>query len=442
MVKLLNKFYRSSIIIFFAFMSLLFPFTVDAKTIIVGIDHPTIGNALKKAKDGDVIEVHRGEYREKLRIGKAVHLRGINNPVIVGQEGYIIEVANRGVTIEGFTIKDENPSSDLKSAGIYISKGADGAVILGNRLYNVMYGIMSAGSSGIKIENNIVEGRKNLDRNFRGNGIHLKDSHGAHITGNKLNYCRDGIYIERSGEVQITGNEVRESRYAIHTMWVDRSVFRKNTAVGNLLGIAVMYSKQSEIKDNISIGNKTDGLFLIQAAMSKIDGNTIIGNARGIYFYSSLFNSLTSNLIMDNSVGLYSWGGSEDNTVNENSFISNEVQVKLITDKDQQWDHNYWSDYLGWDMNGDGIGDLPYESNSAVDRILWKYPAAKLLYSSASFQLLWVIEKQFTLLKAPRVLDNRPSMTPLQKNWKELRAGFPLSPERYNGEIEKSPPTH
>ena len=160
------------------------------------------------------------------------------------------------------------------------------------------------------------------------------------------------------------------------------------------------------------------------------------------FFYNSVFNNLISNLIMNNHLGLHSWGGSEDNTVKGNSFISNKVQVKFIAGRDQQWDNNYWSDYMGWDMTGDGVGDMPYESNTVVDHILWRYPAAKLLYASASFQLLWMLEKQFPILKVPKVFDSKPSMLPLHKDWRKVKAKYPYEPEKYLGDVEKIPITH
>ncbi len=425
-----------------AFILLLTPSLTYAKTLIVGIDYPAIGDALKKAKNGDVIEVKAGEYRERLKIDKAVHLKGINNPTIIGYGGIIVEIASRNVTVEGFTIIDENPLSQLESAGIYISKGSDGVVIKNNRLYGVMHGIWSVGARGIKVGNNIIEGKKKLDLNYRGNGIYLTDSQEAVVTGNRMDYCRDGMYIEVSHDGKFMNNEMRNCRYAMHTMWVDRTVFSKNTSVGNLVGIAIMYSRQSEITDNIAVGNSTHGILLIQTTRSRIAGNTVIGNTKGVYFYNSIFNSLVSNLIMNNNLGLHNWGGSEDNSVNRNSFINNEVQVKFVAGRNQQWDSNYWSDYLGWDMNADGIGDVPFESNTVVDHILWRYPAAKLLYASPSFQFLWMLEKQFPVLKVPRVVDAKPSMLPLHKDWKELKTKYPYSPEKFYGEIEKIPITH
>ena len=94
---------------------------------------------------------------------------------------------------------------------------------------------------------------------------------------------------------------------------------------------------------------------------------------------------------------------------------------------------------MGWDMTGDGIGDYPYESNSVVDYIFWNYPLAKVLYTSPALQMLWVLEKQFPLFKIPRVVDNKPLMSPLHKNWKALKDKYPHAPKRFYGEIEKLP---
>lgn len=423
------------------FIYFLLPAPGQAKTLVVGAEFKTIGEALKKAKDRDVIEVKSGEYRERLRIAKAVHLKGISNPVLAGSGGNIIEVLSKDVTIEGFIVKDESPANDLESRGVYILKGAEGAVIRGNRIENVMNGIGNAGAGRVKIEDNIIEGRKKLDRNFRGNCIFVIGGSAAYIRGNKLNNCRDGIYMERSEGARVMENEIQDSRYAIHAMWEHGAVFANNRATGNLIGLAVMYSQGTEIKENTAANNATHGLFLIQTTQSRITDNNIVGNAKGIFLYNSASNVLKANLMLNNGVGLYNWGGSEDNTITGNSFIGNGKQVKFSADKDQQWEHNYWSDYLGWDMNADGIGDATYESNTVVDHILWRYPTAKLLYSSASFQMLWMLDRQFALLKVPRVVDNKPAMAPLHKGWQRLKDKYPYNPEK-SGDESGAIPTH
>jgi nitrous oxidase accessory protein len=260
------------------------------------------------------------------------------------------------------------------------------------------------------------------------------------IIGNTVSFCRDGIYMELCHDAKVIGNTIFNSRYAIHTMWVDRGIFSENTAYDNLVGLAIMYTKHSEINNNLSFGNRTHGLLFIQAVRSEIKGNNVIGNTKGMFLYNSVYNELSANLIMKNQLGLHNWGGSEDNKIINNSFINNEIQVKYVASKNQEWDHNYWSDYIGWDLTGDGIGDSHYESNSVVDYILWRYPLAKVLYTSPALQMLWMLEKQFPVFEVPRVVDSRPAMAPLHGNWQELMAEYSsYTPERIYGEIEKMP---
>ncbi|MBW1865052.1 MAG: hypothetical protein JRI64_05330, partial [Deltaproteobacteria bacterium] len=170
----------------------------------------------------------------------------------------------------------------------------------------------------------------------------------------------------------------------------------------------------------------------------EVSGNKVIGNTKGIFLYNSIYNRISSNIIMNNQLGIHCWGGSEDNDVIGNSFINNEIQLKYVAGKDQVWDGNYWSDYIGWDTTGDGTGDYSYESNSIVDHIIWRYPLAKVLYSSPSLQMLWMLEKQFPLFDIPKVVDNKPLMVPLHDEWIELMETYSdYKPDRIYGEIEK-----
>jgi nitrous oxidase accessory protein len=418
---------------------LFLPVTLLAATLVVGGDsYQTIGTALEDAVDGDLIEVRGGGYTEKLHIDKTVHLKGTQSPIIHVDSGTIVEISSSGVVFEGFTLTYDTPVLGASDTAIRIVKGADGVTIRNNRLEDVMFGIWNVEGRDLRIEGNTIIGLTDLRANYRGNCINLTGSQRVHAVDNRLSDCRDGIYMELCHDATITGNLIRDSRYSVHTMWVDRGNFSGNEVYDNLVGLAIMYTKNSEIRDNLSYGNKTHGLLMIQAVRGEVSGNRVIGNTKGIFLYNSVYNRITSNLIMNNQLGLHSWGGSEENVVDKNSFINNELQIKYVSAKDQIWDGNYWSDYLGWDTTGDGIGDYPYESNSIVDHIIWRYPLAKVLYSSPSLQMLWMLEKQFPLFDVPKVMDSKPRMVPLHDDWDELMEAYSVyKPERIYGDIEK-----
>ncbi len=434
---------RPAAILLLLAIPLLLPSLATARTLVVGNGYSSISDALEMARDGDTIEVRKGVYKERINVDKRVYLKGIGNPTIISDSGNLIEVTSPGVIIEGFTLtysSRDKFSLTSQDTAIYVRKGANSVVIRNNRIDKVLFGIWNFEGRDLRIENNTIVGIKEFEAEKRGNCINLTGSLRVQIIKNKLSYCRDGIYMELSHDAVVTDNVIDNSRYSIHTMWVDRITCANNTAHDNLVGFAIMYTDYPKIKNNFAYGNRTHGLLLIQAVRGEIIGNTVIANTKGIFLYNSVYNKILNNLVMNNQVGIHSWGGSQDNFVSRNSIINNEIQVKFVARKDQKWDNNYWSDYIGWDMTGDNIGDMPYESNTVVDHLFWRYPITKILYTSPALHILWMMEKQFPLLEVPKVVDNNPSMLPFHKNWKELWKRYSsYKPDRIYGEIQKLP---
>jgi len=108
--------------------------------------------------------------------------------------------------------------------------------------------------------------------------------------------------------------------------------------------------------------------------------------------------------------------------VERNDFIANREQVRYVGARDERWgvkEGNHWSNYLGWDRDGNGIGDVPYEANDMVDRLSWRYPSMKLLLASPSVQALRMVGQQFPVLRVPTVTDPNPRMRPRQSDWSQ-----------------------
>lgn len=97
-----------------------------------------------------------------------------------------------------------------------------------------------------------------------------------------------------------------------------------------------------------------------------------------------------------------------------NAFVGNRVQVKYVANRPQDWSRegrgNFWSDYLGWDLDANGIGDKHYEPNDAVDKLLWKYPMARVLMNSPAVETLRWVQEQFPVLRPQGVHDSAPLM--------------------------------
>ena len=107
--------------------------------------------------------------------------------------------------------------------------------------------------------------------------------------------------------------------------------------------------------------------------------------------------------------------------------------------KDQEWSGNFWSDYAGWDVDSDGLGETPYRSHTLVDALLWEYPQAKFLLASPAFQVLALAEREFPVIAIPKAVDPAPLMDPPMTDWLATLDAYPANPSDYYMEMEKLP---
>jgi nitrous oxidase accessory protein len=69
---------------------------------------------------------------------------------------------------------------------------------------------------------------------------------------------------------------------------------------------------------------------------------------------------------------------------------------------------NYWDKYEGYDLNKDGIGDVPYRPLSLFSVIVERNPPAMLLFRSFMVSLLDKSEKILPSLTPENFIDNTP----------------------------------
>lgn len=387
--------------------------------------HPgeSIAAAVARASAGDTVEVERGQYAEHLRIDKPLTLRGIDRPTLSGGErGDVIRVTSPDVTIEGFIVRDSGDDLGAQNAGIYLQPGAHRAVVRGNDLAHDLFGLWIEKADDVVIERNLITGKRELASAQRGNGIQLYNSQRARIVGNHISFARDGIYVDVSNHALFRGNRIHHLRYGTHYMNSNDNVWEDNEAFDNRGGLALMEVRRQIVRRNRAWGNTDHGIMLRTIQDSVVEGNVVAGNNRGFFVYDAEYNAIRGNLVIGNRVGVHLWAGSIHNQVEGNDFIDNREQVRYVGARDQRWGverGNYWSNYVGWDRDGDGVGDVPYEANDAVDRLVWRHPMVKLLLMSPAIQTLRLVARQFPLLRVPSIVDAKPRMAPFDRDWKD-----------------------
>jgi nitrous oxidase accessory protein len=381
----------------------------------------SIAAAVRAAKPGDTIKVARGEYRENLVIDKPLHLQGIDRPTLSGGgRDDVIRIKTSDVVIEGFIIRDSGSNLTAQNAGIYVEPGSDRVAVRNNFLVYNLFGLWIEKVKDPEVSGNVITSKRDLASAQRGNGIQLYNSSGARIIGNRISFARDGIYVDISHHAVFRGNTMHDLRYGTHYMNSNDNLWEDNESYHNRGGIALMEVRRQTVRNNRAWGNTDHGIMLRTIQDSVIENNVVAGNARGFFIYDAEYNVLKGNRVIGNRVGAHVWAGSIHNDVDGNDFIQNQQQVRYVAARDELWgikQGNYWSNYAGWDSDGDGIGDVPYEANDIVDRLTWKHPLVKLLLNSPAVHSLRLVARQFPLLRAPSIVDKRPRMQPWDNNW-------------------------
>ena len=393
------------------------PLSSITAQITVGAEGPVISiqEAINMAIAGDTIRVLPGIYRESnISIDKPLTIHGVDRPVIDGEgEGYIIVIKADNVTLSGFDIRNTGRSYVRDYAAIILEKSND-FIIENNRLENVFFGIYLAETERGIIRDNRIESY-DIREASSGNGIHLWSVKSPKIIDNYVAGMRDGIYLEFVDDAEITGNTSNNNnRYGLHYMFSDGGRYYGNTFRNNGAGVAVMYSDNVDMMDNLfehNWGTSAYGLLLKDINDSKIEGNRFYRNTVAIY------SEGTNNVqIHRNDIELNGWAvniksNSARNRFTENNFIENSFDVRTDSPRNNnEFDGNYWSHYEGYDLDRDGVGDVPYRPVSLFSIIIDRQPESLILMRSMFIRLLDTAERIAPVLTPKTLIDDNPKM--------------------------------
>jgi nitrous oxidase accessory protein len=385
-----------------------------------------IGRMIDAAKDGDTIQVPPGVYREHLRISKSVKVIGVGRPTIDGGgNGDIVEITAPGVELRGFTIRDTGIDLDKENAAIRI--GASRVVIEDNVLEDVLFGIDLRESSDCVLRGNTIGG-KALDIARRGDGIRLWRSDGTLIENNTIHDGRDSILWYSTG-VTVRGNHSERCRYGFHLMYSDSVTIENNEIAGNSVGVYLMYSKVVTLRGNSLTRNRGPsgyGIGLKEVDQFSVEGNVIAGNRVGVYLDGSPFTTVkpglfTGNTFACNDIGITFLPSVRGNLIYQNNFIDNIEQVSIggrgelrgnEFSKDDRG--NFWTDYVGYDQDRDGVGDFVYESQTLFENMMDKEPKLRILLFSPAQQAIEFVGRALPAVRPePKFTDECPLMEPV-----------------------------
>jgi nitrous oxidase accessory protein len=388
-----------------------------ADTLYVSDNTPIrkISEAIDMALKGDVIMVQSGFYQEgNIIINKKLTLIGLNYPVVDGSDSNeVFTIAADSVRLSGFQVQNCGVSYVKDMAGIRIDQHS-GCLVEDNRLLNTFFGIYLKNASDCQVRNNTIEG-KAIDEFSSGNAIHLWYSKNITVEGNTCIRHRDGIYLEFVENSTVTGNHSEKNlRYGLHFMFSNNDSYIGNTFRNNGAGVAVMFSNHITMIQNSferNWGSSAYGLLLKDISDGEIKGNDFSGNTVGIYGDGANRIKIEGNEFAGNGWALKILGSCNDNMIAGNNFIENTFDVFTNTSISRNtYRGNFWSDYNGYDLNRDDIGDVPYRPVKLFTYFTSQVPTAIILLRSPFVDLVNLAEMVIPSLSPQSLEDLTPLM--------------------------------
>lgn len=375
----------------------------------------SIQESINKAADGDTLVLKAGIYFEtNIIINKPVVILGEKNSIIDGTEkGRIITITAKNVTISGLEFRNV-PVSYINDYSAIKLDSAQNCTIRNNTFTNNFFAIYLARSSNCIIENNILKAMS-IKESAAGNGIHLWYCKNITVQNNSISGHRDGIYFEFVEESLVKNNHSENNlRYGLHFMFSNRCNYFQNVFKNNGSGVAVMYTRNVEMRDNrfeYNWGSASFGLLLKEITDSVIENNIFLKNSRGLYSESSNRIKVTHNTFEQNGWAVKVMGNCMDNTFESNNFLANTFDVASNSRQNfNEFTANYWDKYSGYDLDRNGVGDIPYRPVKLFSYLVEQNEPVLTLTRSFFVELLNMSESILPVLTPKTLTDNSPAM--------------------------------
>jgi nitrous oxidase accessory protein len=198
----------------------------------------------------------------------------------------------------------------------------------------------------------------------------------------------------------------------------------RNELSGNSVGGFLMYSFDLVLRDNLITENHGPsgyGIGLKDVDGVEATGNRFIGNRIGLYFDNSpatkgVEHYFSRNLFAYNETGAAFLPNVEGNVFTENAFIDNGEQVGVQGKGDFEgniWTvdgiGNHWSDFAGYDADGDGVGDVPYRLSDLFSTLTDNNPDLHFFDRTPASRAIDLAAQMFpTFRPRPKVEDTAP----------------------------------
>lgn len=377
----------------------------------------SIPEQVSRANVGDTILIKYGNYKSrKILVDKALTIIGENKPVIDAENGdELIVVKSDNVVISGLHLKNIAYNS-LKDNSAILIENSSNIIIKENIIENTFFAVYMKRAKKVILTNNLVTGNS-VREALSGNAFHIWYCDDVRADNNVLKGHRDGIYIEFSKNCIITNNISQNNlRYGLHFMFSDSCNYERNTFQHNGAGVAVMYSKYISMSYNnfsLNRGTASYGLLLKDIQNGTIIRNQFTSNTVGIYAEGTNRCTISENEFRNNAWALRFLSNCYDNILKHNNFYTNTFE--FATNKGtfrNKMENNFWSSAKIFDLNRDGISDIPHRPMTLFAYLVENYSETLILNRSFFIKLLNLSETLLPSITPKDIVDEKPLMAP------------------------------
>jgi nitrous oxidase accessory protein len=376
----------------------------------------TIQEALAQAREGEAIAVGPGIYEGNIVLDKSISLVGVGRPLIHGTgSGSVVTIRAARCTVQGFRIEHSGGSLMDEDSGVLLH--SSGNRILDNQLSDILFGIYFFNSDDNIVRGNQIRGRTQIEQGERGAGLHFWNCLRNTIEGNTITGARDGMYLQNASESAVRGNRISNVRYGLHYMYSNDNIFEDNVFGNSVAGAAIMYSTRIQLRRNRFVHNRgfsSFGILFQDSTAITVERNIISDNGSGIFAEALRDSTFRRNLISGNDVAIEMFSSAENNEFTHNNFIANLAPIHVIgAGTSTRWNGNYWSEYDGYDLDGDGLGDVPFRIRNLYEKLESNHPRLRLYFQSPAAQALVAAERAFPIMRSASEADEHPLMRPV-----------------------------
>ena len=405
---------------------------IIALATVIVLCESVVGESLQSrvdaAREGETITLPPGRYAGPILIDRTINLVAQAPGVVIegSGDGDVVTITAPDVTIRGLVIRKTGINLEKENAAITIA--ASNVRVEDNRIEDALFGIILHDARGAIIRNNDIGGKLDLFIARRGDGIKLWNSSRSVIEGNYVHDCRD-LVMWYSQELSVCRNRVERCRYGIHFMFAGDAVVEENVLQNNSVGMFLMYGKNLGLRSNVLAHNRGPSGFGL--GLKDVDGvdaqdNLLTDNRVALHVDNSpsqldLTHTYRKNVFAYNDIAIGLMPSVHGNRFVENSFIDNVEQVGVFGGGNLRENSftvdgkgNYWSDYRGYDADGDGVGDIPHRSQSLFENLMDREPKLRFFLFSPAQQAVELAARAFPIVKPQlRAEDSAPLMRPV-----------------------------